>query len=152
LYTGEVVESEIFPFVRFLIFFLICLLFAGPHIFRVPSPPIVVPVSESVSPPGFFDRAEDRINRGMKRNLPDFVYAGAPQLLSFFKGTLQEVYGWSRTVDADPEADFWDRHGASAALWVFSHPWISGLLALLLVFRGRRWVVRPLRRVLLGRR
>jgi hypothetical protein len=140
--------------VRLLILFLICVLFAGPHLFRVPSPPVVVSVYQPVAAaqPGFWDRSEDRINGWMKRNLPNFVYTGAPMLFSPMMGTLKSLYGWSRTVTLDPQAGFIEFKGARAVLWMFYHPWISGFLGLLLIWRGRRWVLWPLRRVLFRRR
>lgn len=141
-------------FVRLLILFLMCLLFAGPHIFSVPSPPVEVTAPPSVvaQSPNFWDRSETRINQWMKRNLPDFVYVWAPRLFSPTFETLASLYRWGRTVTQDTQTGFMERQAAHGILWIFYHPWISGLVGLVLMLRGRRWILWPLRRVLFRRR
>ncbi len=139
---------------RLLILFLMCLLFAGPHIFSVPSPPVEVTAPPSVvaQSPNFWDRSETRINQWMKRNLPDFVYVWAPRLFSPTFETLASLYRWGRTVTQDTQTGFMERQAAHGILWIFYHPWISGLVGLVLMLRGRRWILWPLRRVLFRRR
>ena len=147
------VKGEAF-FVRLLILFLMCLLFAGPHIFSVPSPPVEVTAPPSVvaQSPNFWDRSETRINQWMKRNLPDFLYVWAPRLFSPTFETLASLYRWGRTVTQDTQTGFMERQAAHGILWIFYHPWISGLVGLVLMLRGRRWILWPLRRVLFRRR
>lgn len=147
------VKGEAF-FVRLLILFLMCLLFAGPHIFSVPSPPVeaTAPPSAVAQSPNFWDRSETRINQWMKRNLPDFVYVWAPRLFSPTFETLASLYRWGRTVTQDTQTGFMERQAAHGILWIFYHPWISGLVGLVLMLRGRRWILWPLRRVLFRRR
>ena len=147
------VKGEAF-FVRLLILFLMCLLFAGPHIFSVPSPPVeaTAPPSVVAQSPNFWDRSEIRINQWMKRNLPDFVYVWAPRLFSPTFETLASLYRWGRTVTQDTQTGFMERQAAHGILWIFYHPWISGLVGLVLMLRGRRWILWPLRRVLFRRR
>ena len=147
------VKGEAF-FVRLLILFLLCLLFAGPHIVLVPSPPVeaTAPPPVVVQSPNFWDRSETRINQWMKRNLPDFVYAWAPRLLSPTFETLASLYRWGRMSAQDPEVGFIEYHAARATLWIFYHPWISGLVGFVLMLRGRRWIVWPVRRWVFRRR
>jgi hypothetical protein len=140
--------------VRWLIWFLLCLLFAGPHIFTVPLPPVAeVKVQSSIAEkPSFWDQAEGKINRWMKNNLPDFVYDLAPKLFAPTFETLASLYRWGRIVTQDPQTGFMERQAAHGILWIFYHPWISALVGLVLMFRGRRWIFAPLRRIFLRRR
>ena len=139
---------------RLLILFLICLLFAGPHIFSPPPPPVDDPAIQKVTAPtpDFWDRSEAKINRWMKENLPDFIYAWAPRLLSPTFETLATLYRWGRMAMNDTETGFFEVRAARATVWIFYHPWISGLVGFVLMLRGRRWIVRPLRQMLFRRR
>ncbi|MFM7631231.1 MAG: hypothetical protein ACKO43_05410 [Alphaproteobacteria bacterium] len=139
---------------RWVILLLMCLLFAGPHVFSVPAPPVPEPEVASVAGTGptFWDRSEETINGWMKRNLPDFVYAWAPRLLSPTFETLASLYRWGRITTQDPQAGWIAHQAARATLWMFYHPWITGLVGLVLMLRGRRWIFWPLRRILFRRR
>jgi len=145
------VKGEAFV-VRLLILFLLCLLFAGPNMVLPPPPPVAEPVPQMAETPDFWDRSETRINQWMKRNLPDFVYAWAPRLLSPTFETLASLYRWSRMSAQDPEVGFIEYHAARATLWIFYHPWISGLVGLALMLRGRRWILWPVRKWIFRRR
>lgn len=139
--------------VRWVMLVLMCLVFAGPHGFQVPLVSEDEPKAQTTraTPPPFWDRTEAQINGWMKRNLPDFVYAWAPRLLAPTFDPLASLYRWSRMTTQDPQTGWIEHHLAHGVLWMFYHPWISGLVGLLLVLRGRRWMVWPVRRLLFRR-